>query len=813
MLVRGGRWTVVERTPFQDCDAVRLVPDEPDGPGAERTLLTPFDRLAPLERTISIAIHRPRRWLHAMRRAGARAHPAGGLTAAVAGKVDLLPYQLEPALAMLRMGVARVMIADAVGLGKTIQAALVVAELHARSRTVRSLVIVPSGLREQWATELATRFALETIPADAGWLERVGRLLPPEVNPWILPGIYISSFDFLKRPEVLHPVESVDWDLVVVDEAHAASLGSARGDAVHALAARARRVLLLTATPHAGDTEQFNALCRIGALGPATPPLLMFQRSRAEAGGLTRRRTVMLPVRLTDTERRMHRLLDDYTRQMCREAAARGDSRARLAAIMLKKRALSSAGSLAASARRRLTLLARGSDEALEYQPRLPLDGLEGQEDAAEDAPPDNALATPGLEDAARERRWLSAIAECAENGSRGESKTRRLLRLLGRIRQPAIVFTEFRDTLDRLHAAIAPLGHDVKLLHGGIPAGERVVLLRDFRERGGILLATDAASEGLNLHYRCRTVIHYELPWSPVRLEQRTGRVDRIGQPFRVHEVLLVARDTAERLVLAPLARRAVRARAAAASFGHLVEVLSESRVADAVMEGRAIDTDLACDRALEADVACPAPAVLRSEAATEAGRLRQQRAWLSLSGPQRSEAGVQTTVVRLKDSELMPSIVCVYTISLSTRTGASVYRHVMCAREPFEGTGCVRTGADARRFSKAFLSEREPAVRAVVLAGHAHELAAAAATYTEALRRMNDREHAMAAALPSVARDLVQAGLFDRRAMRDLETRRRSFEGLLEASRARLADLAADAELVSAAELNAILIAPGPW
>ena len=819
ILVRGGRWTVVERTPFHDCEALRLAPDDPASsaertllsPAAERTLLTPFDRPAPLRPPRSVAIRRPRRWLHAMRRAGARAHPVGGLTAAASGSIDLLPYQLEPALAMLRMGIARVMIADAVGLGKTIQAALILAELHARSPAFRALVIVPAGLREQWSTELATRFALDTIPADAGWLERVSRVLPPEVNPWILPGIYIASFDFLKRPEVLHPLESLDWDIMVLDEAHAASLGSARGAAVHAVAARARRVLLLTATPHAGDTDQFNALCRIGALGPGSPPLLLFQRTRGDAGRDASRRTVVLPVRLTETERHMHRLLDDYTRQVRREATARGDSRARLTAIVLKKRALSSAGSLAASARRRLALLAAGGDVPHEYQPRLPLHESEGDEDALEDAPPGEVLAAPGLQDAVRERQWLSAIAECAENAARGESKARLLLRLLGRMRQPAIVFTEFRDTLDRLQRTVASSGHDVKLLHGGVPVGERLALLREFRERGGILLATDAASEGLNLHHGCRAVIHYELPWSPARLEQRTGRVDRIGQARRVHEVLLVARDTAERFVLAPLARRAARARSAAACFGGLVDALSDSRVADAVMDGRPLDPDAEGTQSPAPDVACPPPAVLRGEAEAAVVRLGMQRTWLSRSGPQRSEIPIPTTIVRLRSSALPPAIVCIYAICLSTTAGAPVYRHVTCACEPAAATGPMRTAAHARSLASAFLAAREPAVQAVVLAALAADLAAAAATHRHALLRMRDRELAMAEALPSAARELVQAGLFDSRAVRGLEARRRSYDALLEASRARLGTLASDTELVKSVELTGILIAAG--
>src|SRR5262249_18335973 len=162
--------------------------------------------------------------------------------------------------------------------------------------------------------------------------------------------------------------------------------------------------------------------------------------------------------------------------------------------------------------------------------------------------------AAPGLSDPALGRRLLERIAATAGTAATAESKLRFLTRLLSRLGEPAIVFTEYRDTLERLRAALVGAGSDVTMLHGGLTAAERSRCQHRFNERGGILLATDAAAEGLNLHSRCRLVIQYELPWSPARIEQRTGRVDRVGQRRRVHEILLVADDTAERLVLGSL-------------------------------------------------------------------------------------------------------------------------------------------------------------------------------------------------------------------------------------------------------------------
>ena len=236
--VRGQLWTIVERTRFSDCDALRLSGAEAANRATARTILLPFDRPSRLRSLSSIEVMRPRRWLRALYRAAVNHKPFGGLSAAAGSTIDFLPYQLEPALAMLRDGYTRMLIADAVGLGKTIQAGLILGELAAEHESFRALVIAPAGLREQWAGELAGRFGISATIANSLWLARTVVELPSNVNPWSLPGIYISSFDFIKRPEVLRPFEEdeIDWDALVVDEAHAATLGTARRAAAHAVA-------------------------------------------------------------------------------------------------------------------------------------------------------------------------------------------------------------------------------------------------------------------------------------------------------------------------------------------------------------------------------------------------------------------------------------------------------------------------------------------------------------------------------------------------------------------------------------------------
>lgn len=807
--VRGARWATAAVRRHPDCEELRLEPADRRTARAPCTLLAPFDRPRPAASRARTDVVRPRRWQHCVRRIGLCEHPAGGLRAAAGSTIDLHPYQLEPALAMLRHGAARVLIADAVGLGKTIQAALVIADL-AGSADFRGLVITAAGLLEQWSAELAARFGLQGTVADAAWLASAGWDLPPGANPWMAPGLYIASFDFLKRPEVLRPLEDARWDIVVVDEAHAASRGTARRAAAHAAAVRALRVMLLTATPHAGDPDQFEALCRLGAAGSGSR-LTIFQRSRDALAPRPRRRSVLLPVRPTPAEERMHRLLDAYAKRLWREAGGREDVRAALAAVILKKRALSSAASLADTARRRLALPGGGPPAAGPVQSALPLDPDEAH---APDEVPDEILAAGGLSDRGRDRRWVAAIEACAREGSRAESKSRCLLRLLRRLRgEPAIVFTEFRDTLERLRDAVAAAGHHVLLLHGGMSRDERASACDAFRRGGAILLATDAASEGLNLQRGCRLVVHYELPWSPARLEQRAGRVDRIGQARRVHEIMLVADDTAERLVLAPLVRRAARGRAAAPFLARLADVLGESRIAAAVMEGVLPAEGGEPESRQPPGDAAVEDGRLRAEAEAEALRLERHRSWLPSRTGRGRAPGLAATLVRLRRSTLDSGLVCVCVVTLGAADGTVVERRVACLHVPPRavqrfGPGGLRTAPGIRRAVNAFLAAGDRAVRAAAAAAAAGPLEAAAAVHLQAVERLERRARAVAAELPSAARRLVQPGLFDMRAIHADEARRRADGALADASAAVLLRLQEARRLSVTTRLEAILI-----
>ncbi len=549
--VRRHAWVIQDVTPYGACRLLTLAGHDSVGHPRTSHVLHPFDDVEPLRterhtRSVSFAA-----WRTACAELITRAVSPAQLGAAAHARIDLLPFQLEPALALVTGRGSRVLIADDVGLGKTVQALLCAAELRARGAGRRLLIVCPAGLRDQWAEEARARISLSLTVVDQAALAGLSAAVPADVNPWLLVQAAVVSSDFVKRPEVLPPVAAAGWDAVIVDEAHGASGDSERHQALATLTSRAAFVVLLTATPHSGDEAAFSKLFRLGA---QQDDLLVFRRSRHEVRTDAGRRVHTLAVAPSAEERRMHAALATFTRAV-RRARAELVAPLWLLLSLLHKRALSSPFALAVSVERRLQCLGRhpGSVDA---QLLLPLEDSGGEFDGADAAP---MWSMPALDDAAREEHLLRDVLDAARLAVPHDSKLARLRRLLERLREPAIVFTEYRDTLEHVWAKVAT---HAAVIHGGMRREERGAALGTFHETG-LLLATDAAGEGLNLQRECRTVVNLELPWNPMRLEQRIGRVDRIGQSRRVHVIHLVARGTGEQHLERRLSARVSRARA----------------------------------------------------------------------------------------------------------------------------------------------------------------------------------------------------------------------------------------------------------
>jgi superfamily II DNA or RNA helicase len=585
VVTRGQRWRIVSIRTYPRCKVLALKGAGIVNAGRAIHLIAPFDDVQATSRG-RMRLATRRLWRRRCRALLAAHGPADRLQAAVHARIDVMAHQLEPALAVVRGLACRILIADEVGLGKTIQAGLVAAELRERGMADRILVIAPSGLRDQWAGELKGRFDLDATVMDASSVRKRSRMLAVGLNPWATVTTAIASFDYVKRAEVLPAVSSCRWDVVIVDEAHGAGPGSDRLAALGAIASQTTYVVLVTATPHNGVRAAFDALCTIGSHGDR---LLIFRRTRDALALTAGRRVHRLAVAPSRAERELHAKIASLARVIANEPRPSHD--AWLTVGVFQKRAFSSAYAVAQSVGRRLGAIDCADDRDVARQLLLPL------EDAAELEPADDApeWLSPVLRDTAIERRLLREIEQDAAAALRAETKLSclaRLLRRLGRLGEAAIVFTEYRDTL--LHVR-RHLACDCAVLHGGLPADERRTELDRFRSgRCPVLLATDAAGEGLNLQGRCRVVINLELPWNPMRLEQRIGRVDRIGQAKRVHVFHLLARGTGELRILEHLTARLARARSDLAVSDPLgcveVDETELARVAGGIGDTRAL-------------------------------------------------------------------------------------------------------------------------------------------------------------------------------------------------------------------------------
>ena len=351
----------------------------------------------------------------------------------------------------------------------------------------------------------------------------------------------------------------------------------------------------------------------------------------------------------------------------------------------------------------------------------------------------------PAFERTDEEREVLQRLVEAARRAQNNDRKMHVLRRIVRRVREPLIIFTEYRDTLDAIRDEIGS-HRRITMLHGGQTAHERAQSVRAFT--GGaadVMIATDAGSEGLNLQGTCRLVVNLELPWNPIRLEQRVGRVDRIGQTRTVHAINLFADGTAERTVLASLLRRIDRIR------------MSEIDIAACV-----IDRSEPPPRSVPAET-CTQTIDLGVEARAEATRIAEMRGVRSIRSNV-SEQVVPVTVLRSPRA----SLISFFRIRLVTRAGRLIEDALVPVRLPIDPprrrlerkevralaeTLIARFGAELLRHVRAHADHR---ARAIIL-----ESAQSVATAVT-------RERGIAESVAAHSTQLVQAGLFDSRALK---------------------------------------------
>ncbi len=417
-------------------------------------------------------------------------------------------YQLETVRRILRDFRGRVLLADEVGLGKTIEACLALKEYWMRGLVRKALILTPASLVSQWADELTSRFGLVPATAGAATLRQEG----PDL--WTREPLIVASLPLVRQAAHRDRLAAIDYDLVIVDEAHVLkNRASAAWQLVNSL--KTRFLLLLSATPVGNDVRELYNLILL-----LRPGLLQteakFRRDYGHVAAL-------------EDPRRRDRLRTLLREVMVRNTRAHIDLKLprRVAATEVVRPDPAEAEALA-----RLTAVVRQRYPAATGPDRWRLMMLQMQ---AGSSPSALRHGLRDTETGGRADADLRSVLDALESVA-APAKTRALLSLLRRSPDDKkIIFTRFRATLDDLARALAADGHHVAVFHGGLTAAEKDAAIARFRDDAEILLASEVGGEGRNLQF-CRTVINFDLPWSPTTIEQRVGRVHRLGQTRDVY-------------------------------------------------------------------------------------------------------------------------------------------------------------------------------------------------------------------------------------------------------------------------------------
>ena len=545
-------------------------------------------------------------------------------------KVDPLPHQVDAVYGhVLKLPRLRFLIADDPGAGKTIMAGLIIKELKLRHLIDRVLIVVPGHLKDQWRRELKDRFEESFVIMDRRLLEA-----QPGENGWTRESQLITSIDFAKQDDVRALIESSQWDLVIVDEAHkmaAHQYGNklkktSRYHLGEVLSRISTHLLFLTATPHKGDPENFRLFLDLLEPGFFANSEMIRQSITAKDNPLLLRRVkedlkdfegkpLFLPRHVhtlsfnlgvaSPKEKELYNKLSDYVNSQYNKALTKDKkNNVAFALVILQRRLASSTYALRNSLERRQTRLQElleGAEEkkrtvrAIDFET---IDDLNEEERWKEEEIWETLSVAENRAELIREIETLETLAETAQEiiTTETEIKVSELKNTLEDLEaefsgEKILIFTESRDTLSYLQNKMEAWGYAVTVIHGGMKLEERIEAEKEFRNRTQILIATEAAGEGINLQF-CHLMINYDLPWNPNRLEQRMGRIHRYGQTKECFVVNLVAEDTREGMVLTALFKKIEEIQNALGSdkvFDVLSEVLYGMNLSQLLLEAAA--------------------------------------------------------------------------------------------------------------------------------------------------------------------------------------------------------------------------------
>lgn len=510
------------------------------------------------------------------------------LLAPIQSSVVPLPHQLYALNRAMSRDRIRYLLADEVGLGKTIEAGLILRELKLRGMAKRILVVAPKGLVRQWQAEMRLHFGENFQFIEPAELSAFRQWRSDEENLWRLHDQVICSLDSVKplegrrgwsleqlstyNRERFEDLISASWDLVIIDEAHRMGGSTdqvARYKLGAALAEAAPYLLLLSATPHQGKTDQFHRLMQLldrdsfpdesSVSSERVRPFVVRTEKRvaidAEGKPLFKPRMTRLhPVAWQDrhaSQQKLYEAVTDYVRHGYNQAMAAKQRHIGFLMILMQRLVTSSTAAIRATLEKRQALL----DQA-QLQPSL-FETADVDEWAELDGQTqvDLAIQTKGWEMEKAEVETLLDLARATE-AQGTDAKAEALLELIYKLQQEendpelkVLVFTEFVPTQAMLADFLESRGFSVATLNGSMDLEARTRAQQSFARDIRILISTDAGGEGLNLQF-CHVIVNFDMPWNPMRVEQRIGRVDRIGQPHVVRAINFVLEDTVEHRV-----------------------------------------------------------------------------------------------------------------------------------------------------------------------------------------------------------------------------------------------------------------------
>lgn len=553
-------------------------------------------------------------------------------------KIDPLPHQIEAVYGyVLKLPRIRFLIADDPGAGKTIMAGLIIKELKLRQLVKRILIVCPGHLKDQWRRELKERFEEEFELIDRERLDASYR-----VNIWERENQIITSMDFAKREDVLPTIRAAHFDLIIVDEAHKFSAyrygektsKSERYKLGEILSSNTTHLLFLTATPHKGDPENFRLFIDLLEPGFFATTELIDQSIKNKDNPLLIRRIkedlkdfdgkpLFLPRKVitfsfnlgvdSQKEKELYNALSKYVTEQFTLATDNDRKRnITFALVILQRRFASSTYALLKSLERRkqrLQNLFNSFQQNLNYE-TIDLEEIDelSEEERWEIENKWEALSVAkNIEELKKEIQIIEDLISRAREiiDNEDEIKFRKLKEALQNIfssekessSKKVLIFTESKDTLEYLTAKLRNLGYKVNNIHGGMRLQERVEAETIFKNETDIMVATEAAGEGINLQF-CHIMINYDIPWNPNRLEQRMGRIHRYGQTKEVFIYNFVAIDTREGQVLNALLKKLEEIKSVLGSdkvFDVVSEVIDSKKfiqaMVDAVTKARDID------------------------------------------------------------------------------------------------------------------------------------------------------------------------------------------------------------------------------